>query len=308
VALPGCGGGSHTPGTAAADASGAPVQGAATTATGTATTGAAETTRTNGTAATTPTGSAGSGSGVAGGAGNASGGGSAGGGSQGSANNPTPGRGGSSGGGSPATHTKGAVRSGAAVKPATGTGSGTSGSNTNTGVGGPGATSGAGSSPANSGIPYEVSTISMEPTYKAETTVYYNPTRTTPQIGEVIVFYLPAGAEGGSCAEVPAEGAPCRDPLPGLTKKIAIKRVVGLPGDTIAIREGRVIRNGLSEPEPATTACGPDEQTACEYPKAITVPAGHYYVMSDNRGAAKEDSRVFGAIPQEAVLGTVEGG
>ncbi len=148
----------------------------------------------------------------------------------------------------------------------------------------------------------------MEPTYKAETTVHYDPTRTQPQIGDVIVFYLPVGGEGGSCAEVPVGGAPCQDPVPGLTKKIAMKRVVGLPGDTIAVREGHVIRNGQSEPEPPTLPCGPDEQTACEYPKAITVPAGHYYVMADNRAAAKEDSRVYGAVPQEAVLGTVEGG
>ncbi len=147
----------------------------------------------------------------------------------------------------------------------------------------------------------------MEPTYKAETTVYYDPTRIHPQIGDVILFYLPAGAETGSCAEVPTGGAPCRDPVPGLLKKTGMKRVVGLPGDTIAVREGHVIRNGQPEPEPATIACGTDEQTVCEYPKAITVPAGHYYVMADNRGAAKEDSRVFGAVPQEAVLGTVEG-
>jgi len=148
----------------------------------------------------------------------------------------------------------------------------------------------------------------MEPTYKPETKVYYDPTRTHPQIGEVIVFYLPAGAEGGSCAEVPVGGAPCRDPVPGLLKKVGMKRVVGLPGDTIAVREGKVIRNGQpEEPEPPTLPCGQAEQTACEYPKAITVPAGHYYVMADYRAAAKQDSRVFGAVPQEAVLGTVEG-
>lgn len=162
--------------------------------------------------------------------------------------------------------------------------------------------------PANSGVPYTVSTISMEPAYKAETTVYYDPTRTRPKIGDVIVFHLPTGAEHGSCLDVPTGGAPCRSPVPGLLKRIGFKRVVGLPGDTIAIRGGHVIRNGQSESEPPTLPCGPDEQTACEYPKAITVPAGHYYVMADNRAAAKEDSRVFGAVPQEAVLGTVEGG
>ncbi len=163
------------------------------------------------------------------------------------------------------------------------------------------------SAPAGNGVPYTVSTTSMEPNYKGETTVYYDPTRTHPHIGEVIVFHLPTGADGGGCAEVPVGGAPCKDPVPGLLQKTGIKRVVGLPGDTIAIRKGHVIRNGQPEPEPTTLPCGPDEQTECEYPKAITVSAGHYYVMSDYRAAAKEDSRVFGAVPQEAVLGTVEG-
>jgi signal peptidase I len=160
---------------------------------------------------------------------------------------------------------------------------------------------------ADKGVPYTVSTTSMEPTYKGETTVYYDPTRTHPRIGDVIIFRLPTGANGGGCRKVPVGGAPCQYPVPGLLKKTGIKRVVGLSGDTIAVHAGHVIRNGRPESESPTLPCGQDERTACEYPKAITVPAGHYYVMADYRAAAKEDSRVFGAVPQEAVLGTVEG-
>ena len=223
------------------------------------------------------------------------------------------------GGSSQSASTAAADANGAPAQAASTATAGTTVSNTTTTAGSrtAGSSSTAGSTTAgntastasavNKGVPFEVNTISMEPTYKAETTVYVDPTRTHPRIGDVILFYLPAGAETGSCREVPVGGAPCREPVPGLLKKTSIKRVVGLPGDTIAVRKGHVIRNGKPEPEAHTLPCGPDEQTACEYPKAITVPAGHYYVMSDNRAASKEDSRVFGAVPQGALLGTVEG-
>jgi signal peptidase I len=167
----------------------------------------------------------------------------------------------------------------------------------------------AGSSPpsANTGVPYEVSTISMRPSYQPETKAYYDPTRTHPRIGEVIIFYLPTGATEGECGKVAVGGAPCEVSPAGLTRMLAIKRVVGLPGDTIVIHNGHVIRNGQPEPEPRTEACKEAEE-GCNFPKAIVVPAGRYYVMGDNRRLPQEDSRVFGAIPQEAIVGTVEGG
>jgi signal peptidase I len=175
---------------------------------------------------------------------------------------------------------------------------------TNAGASAP-APSGAAS--AETGVPYEVSTISMRPNYQPETKVYYDPTRTQPQIGDVIVFYLPTGATEGECGKVAAGGAPCEISRPGLTKMLAIKRVVGLPGDTLLIHNGQVIRNGQPEPEPSTEACK-EEEEGCNYPKPIVVPAGHYYVMGDNRRLPQEDSRVFGAISQEAIVGTVESG
>jgi signal peptidase I len=108
-----------------------------------------------------------------------------------------------------------------------------------------------------------------------------------------------------------AGGRACTTPVPGMTKskEISFKRVVGLPGDSIAIRAGHVIRNGQPEtPEPPTLPCEKYERLNCEFPTPIVVPAGHYYLMADNRGLYKEDSRLFGAVPQEYILGTVEGG
>jgi signal peptidase I len=41
---------------------------------------------------------------------------------------------------------------------------------------------------------------------------------------------------------------------------------------------------------------------ACTFPRTITVPAGHVYLLGDNRGAS-DDSRFWGAVPVAQVLG-----
>ena len=307
IALAGCGGSSHTASTAAANANGAATGAADTTTTGTGTSsegGAQAGTSTTATSTTSST--AASGQGQGNGAGSAAtGGGTA----KSDPNDPAPSHGSSSGKG--ATHggssAKKPAGTKAAGKSAAGSGSG-SGASSSSGAGASGS-SGA-SAPNPGGVPFEVETTSMEPTYQPETTIYYDPTRTHPQVGEVVVFYLPSGAEEGSCGEVMVGGRACSTSRPGITKGklTSFKRVVGLPGDTIAIREGRVIRNGQPEAEPPILPCGKDEKVECEFPTPITVPAGDYYLMADNRGLAKEDSRIFGAVPQEDILGTVEGG
>jgi signal peptidase I len=157
---------------------------------------------------------------------------------------------------------------------------------------------------AEDGVPYPVHSFSMSPTYPNETTAYYVPTRTHPKVGEVIIFFLPVGGLDGQCASGDDGGQPCLLPVPGLTKRLEMKRVVGLPGDTLLIRDGHVIRNGMPEPEQAMTPCKAHE-AGCEFPKPFTVPAGHYYVMADDRQLFEEDSRVWGAIPQSAIVGTV---
>jgi signal peptidase I len=164
---------------------------------------------------------------------------------------------------------------------------------------------GGGAPSAKTGIPYEVTSISMTPTYQPEAKVYYNPSDTHPQVGEVVLFYLPVGAKGAECGTVEAGGEACPFPRPGLTQQVGMKRVVGLPGDTIAIEQGQVIRDGQPEPEPPTIPC--QMEGGCEFPTPITVPAGYYFVMSDDRELFHEDSRVFGPIPQAAIIGTVEG-
>jgi signal peptidase I len=150
----------------------------------------------------------------------------------------------------------------------------------------------------------------MEPTYKALSTIYYNPSETNPQIGQAIVFYLPAQAAEGECASSEVGGRACAVPVSGLSKVLFVSRVVGLAGESIAIRDGRVIRNGQPVSEPSIQPCGEKElenEPGCEYPTAITVPPNSYYVLGDDRSMFKNDSRAWGAVPQAAVVGTVLG-
>src|SRR5215211_5950936 len=77
-----------------------------------------------------------------------------------------------------------------------------------------------------------------------------------------------------------------------------IKRVVGLPGDKIAVRGGKLFMNGKPQKEPYTNKKLPDRSF---YAKT-TVPKNHVFVMGDNR-ANSADSRVFGALPEKNIEG-----
>lgn len=81
-----------------------------------------------------------------------------------------------------------------------------------------------------------------------------------------------------------------------------IKRVIGLPGDTIEIKDGYVYRNNekLVETYTRTGITTPQEP---EYAKVV-VPENCMYVMGDNR-AESSDSRSFGCIPFDRVNGKV---
>jgi signal peptidase I len=78
--------------------------------------------------------------------------------------------------------------------------------------------------------------------------------------------------------------------------EIFIKRVIGLPGDRVAIDKGRVIVNGTPLDEPYVRYN--DQRT---FPP-VTVPAGALYVLGDNR-ADSDDSRFWGFVTQEQVIG-----
>ena len=77
-----------------------------------------------------------------------------------------------------------------------------------------------------------------------------------------------------------------------------IKRVVGLPGDEISVRRGKLFVNGEPQREPYTNKEFPDTSFFAE----TTVPKDHVFVMGDNC-ANSQDSRVFGPLPAENIEG-----
>jgi signal peptidase I len=102
--------------------------------------------------------------------------------------------------------------------------------------------------------------------------------------------------------------------------KDLIKRVIGLPGDTIEGRNGQIIIDGrvLNESYTAKNSplsdFPPNTQQGCANvfgascvqaangDWAVKIPSGHYFVMGDNRGNSK-DSRVFGPISKSLIVG-----
>ena len=98
-----------------------------------------------------------------------------------------------------------------------------------------------------------------------------------PERGDVIVFDPPTGSD-----------------------KPYIKRIIGLPGEEVTFGDGNVFINGELLPEDyiqERTRCGARSDN-CD----VIVPEGHVYVLGDHR-TNSSDSRVFGAVPLENVVG-----
>jgi len=97
---------------------------------------------------------------------------------------------------------------------------------------------------------------------------------------DIVVFTAPKAAETGDIKDL-------------------VKRVIGLPGDTVEARDGKVYVNGTQLSEPYLP---PGTQTTNLPPTKI--PPGYMFVMGDNREASK-DSRIFGPVKENAIVGRV---
>jgi signal peptidase I len=153
--------------------------------------------------------------------------------------------------------------------------------------------------------PYRIPSGSMEPTLTVGQRVLTNRLAGNPGLGDVVVFHPPAGADPanplcGNPNQGPGHSQACAKPVPHESTATYIKRVVGLPGDHIAIRNGHVIRNGTREKDSYIEPCGGAPE--CNLPKAITVPPGDYFMMGDNRGDS-DDSRFWGPVPSNWIIG-----
>jgi signal peptidase I len=166
--------------------------------------------------------------------------------------------------------------------------------------------------------PYRIPSGSMIPTLTIGQRILVNRLDTHPALGDVVVFHPPVGAVtgiNGVCGN-PDQGAghpqACDKDVPKESNQTFVKRVVGLPGDHLKIIDGYVYRNGVKEKLPYNlrhaltmqgfVPCNGGAAADCTFRQSITVPAGDYYMMGDNRGDSL-DSRYWGPVPQKWIVG-----
>jgi signal peptidase I len=155
--------------------------------------------------------------------------------------------------------------------------------------------------------PYRIPSGSMEPTLSIGQRVLVNRIGmqfSEPHVGEIAVFHPPKDATQEVCGPSPhvikLGGAACSEPELEKSSVNFIKRIVAGPGDVISIINGHVIRNGVREKDSYIRACGTSPE--CNFPTPIKIPAGHWFMMGDNRGES-DDSRFWGPVPTKWIIG-----
>ena len=155
---------------------------------------------------------------------------------------------------------------------------------------------------------FRAPSLSMDPTIEQEERFTLNEDAydgADPQRYDIVVIRPPVGAlEGAKCGRMPRPGRVCDRPRGGPADVRFVERVVGLPGERLSIVDGKAVIDGrpLDEPYANLDACA---GTVCTFRRPVTIPAGHYFVMGDNRGAS-DDSRFWGPVPRDQFVGRVD--
>ena len=156
--------------------------------------------------------------------------------------------------------------------------------------------------------PYQIPSESMEPTLDVGQRVLVNRVFTRlgadPDLGDVVVFHPPA--RGARRRQVRRAEARAGRALPGAD-------VRGGGGELHQARRRRARRHAVrSRTESRSSTASRSRATgkfaavagsaSCDFPKEITIPPDHYFMMGDNRGAS-DDSRYWGPVPRDWIIG-----
>ena len=120
----------------------------------------------------------------------------------------------------------------------------------------------------------------------------------TGRLAGLIPFWQPAQAEQIYLVGQPARGDVIVFDYPQDTQRQFVKRIVGEPGDTIAISGGVVSINGARLDEPYLRGPGFGDLSP------VQLDEGEYFVLGDNR-AGSRDSRHWGPLESEYIIGRV---
>lgn len=149
--------------------------------------------------------------------------------------------------------------------------------------------------------PYKVEGHSMEPTLHDDQRIYVSKLLHTfsylPDYGDVVVIDSRVERERSFLDDVTE--TPIVQLFLGEVEGhfLYVKRVIGKPGDVIAVKDNQLYRNGELLEEPYIK-----EPMELEMDNEWVVPEGHIFVMGDNRNNSR-DSRDIGFIPLDHVLG-----
>lgn len=119
---------------------------------------------------------------------------------------------------------------------------------------------------------------SMLPAIKDGETIYLNDDTSQLKRGDIIAFHYPKD-----------------------TSKTYVKRIIGLPGETVEISEGKVYINGSLLPEPYID---PKNNVGTLNQPAVILNGNNYFVLGDNRDNSS-DSRAWGLVSRNMIYGIV---